>query len=569
MNVPSLTSWLESLSHSDQSTLAMTHQIDAQHIYSGLKEAHVWVRYIERLPRPTQAVVARIRRAGGVMSGTVLESIAGPLRTNLDTISPRTYLTIHHPLTPLEQLFVGGVVWPMKTASGARQWVVPPDIEQSLGAIPPLIVSGEVHTPQGGMLVPNIDEILLVAACLAVDGRLSLANHGRVSHVMLQRLGRSDVTMVMFQWMMSCWLAAGVFRVDTRGLTPTQRLLEWLMMSPHERQQEMMRAWLQAAWNEWEMSGAKKRPPALDIRYARRTLVHAFLAHLPESWCDWCDVVDQIRLAWPDMVRATNQQGKWNPPIGWLTTWPQEDGQLIEYMLRGPAQWLGLVEWDEQGSYIRRTDLGGWIAGINMPPTMPVPAPALLEDDLSIVVPDSANYYARFQLHRIADWRDSVTAQITPSRVRQAIASGMSSTTYLEIVQSVLARPIPAAQETLIRAWAHDVAQVVVQNMVLILTTSAEAMHDIMHDRQVALPKHHVLNATTFAVAPHDAAGVVRRLRRAGYAVDVQAFKSTQFDDAELAILDRVVRSAAENDTTLRSLHTKIMRLRKQGDTNG
>jgi len=569
MNVPSLTSWLESLSHSDQSTLAMMHQIDAQQIYSGLTDVHVWVRYLERLPRPTQAIVARLRRAGGVIAGAMLESIAGPFRTNLDTISPRTYLTIHHPLTPLEQLFVGGMVWPMKTTTGAVQWVLPKEIEQSLGDIPPLIVSDGSYTSQNHMLIPNLDEILLVAACLAVDGRLSLANHGRVSQVVLQRLGRSDVTIVMFQWMMSCWLAAGVFRVDTRGLTPTQRLLEWLMMPSHERQQEMMRAWLQAAWHEWEMSGVKKRPPALDIRHARRTIIHAFLSHLPEDWCDWGDVIDQIRMAWPDMVRAPNQQGKWHPPTGWLTRWAQEDRQLIEYMLRGPAQWLGLVEWDVEGDYLRRTSLGGWITGINMPPTVPIPVPAQLEDDLSVVVVDNTNYYARFQLHRVADWRDSVTAQITPSRVRQAIANGMSSTTYLEIVQSVLATPIPSAQETLIRAWAHDVAHIVVQNMVLILTTSAEVLHDIMHDRQVALPNHHVLNATTFAVAPHDAAGVVRRLRRAGYAVDVKAVRSTQFDDAELEILDRVVRSVAENDTTLRSLHTKIMRLRKQGDTHG
>jgi hypothetical protein len=569
MNTPSLASLCESLSFSDRAALAVAHGIDEQNVNVIMHDESVWPRLIDRLPRPTRAIVARIRRAGGMLPASLLEAIAGPFRTNLDSISPRAFLTIHHPLTPLEQLFIGGVVWPHTSEHGSRHWFIPTEIDVALGAIAALFNVQEPQTQSVARIIPHLDEILVKAACLAIDGRLPLQQHGRISHVVLNRLGRDDVTMTEMQWLSSCWLAAGVFRVDANGLTPTPRLLEWLVASPHERVQEMTRSWLQAAWNEWDLANSKKRPPALDVRYARRTLVYAFLSHLPEEWCTWGHVIDDIRLGWPDMVRPYNQQGKWHVPPGWPHTWESEDGLLIEYMLRGPAQWLGLIEWDEHGTSLRRTAIGGWIAGVNMPPEAIAPAPAILESDGSIVVVDSTNYYARVQLQRIADWRDDVTAFISPARVRKAIAGGMNSTTYLDILQSVLAGPIPSLQETLIRSWATDVSQVTAQAMVLITARSADVLADIIHDRQVAISEYQLLNETTLALALNMAAPVIRRLRHAGYVVDVQGIKIPQFDDAELALLAQLVQAATNQDDRMRQLQYKISQLRRKGRADG
>jgi hypothetical protein len=514
-------------------------------------------------------MIARIRRAGGVIPAGLLESVAGPFRTNLDSISPRAFLTIHHPLTPLEQLFVSGVVWPLKTAHGSRQWYIPAEIDVCLGPIPPLLIADNNQPHVLVQSVPQLDELLVIAACLAIEGRLPLQQHGRISQIALNRMGRDDVSLTMIQWMSSCWLAAGVFRVEPQGLAPTPRLLEWLVDHPYERTQEMTRAWLQAAWNEWDLAQRKKRPPALDIRYARRTVVYAFLSHLPEEWCTWSGVIEAMRLGWPDMVRPTNAQGKWQAPPGWPYSWEAEDGALIEHIVRGPAQWLGLVEWDTQGIYLRRTYLGGWIAGVNPPPTSIPVAPATLEMDGTIVLPETTNYYARVQLHRIADWRDAHTAYISPARVRSVVASGMSSSTYIEILQSVLATPIPAVQVALIKSWATDVSQVTAQAMVLIQTRTADELVDIMHDRQVALTEYQVLNEITLALSPNMAAQVIRRLRQAGYVVDIQGLKSMQFDESELAVLEQLVNAIKTPDEQIRQLQRKIVQLRRKGAPNG
>lgn len=554
---------------SDRAAIAIAHGVDEQSVDRIVHDVAVWSQFITRCPRPTRAIVARIRRAGGVLPAALLESVAGPFRTNLDSISPRAFLTIHHPLTPLEQLFVNGVVWPLKTATGGRQWYIPAEIDAALGPIPALLTAEQIQPQVHAQAVVQLDEILTAAACLAIEGRLPLQQHGRISQIAINRIGRDDVSMMMMQWMSSCWLAAGVFRVDSQGLTPTPRLLEWLASDPHERTQELTRAWLQAAWNEWDLAQHKKRPPILDIRYARRTIVHAFLSHLPEEWCAWSDVIDALRLGWPDIVRPANAQGKWQAPPSWPYAWESEDGLLIEHMLRGPVQWLGLVEWDEQGVYVRRTNLGGWIAGVNSQPASVPTVSAVLEADGTIVVPDSSNYYARVQLHRIADWRDANTAYISPARVRKAIAAGMNSATYIEILQSVLATPIPAVQSALIKSWATDVAQMTAQSVVLIQTRSADALVDIIHDRKVQLHEYQLLNETTLALAPHVAATAIRRLRQAGYVVDVHGVRAQQFDEAELAILEQLVSTNRTPDEQMRQVQRKIAQLRRKGASNG
>ncbi|MEY3989773.1 MAG: hypothetical protein RI985_854 [Chloroflexota bacterium] len=570
MNTPSLALMCESLSYSDRAAMAVAHGVDNHDIDTIMHDVSVWPRIMERFSQPTRAIVARMRRAGGVLPASLLESIAGPLRTNLESISPRAFLTIHHPLTPLEHLFVSGVVWPTKTPQGSRQWSIPAEIESALGPIPALFVPESPQPNMTASVMPSLDEIVVTAACLAIDGRMPLQQHGRISPVALNRLGRDDVSLTVMHWLSSCWLSAGVFRVDTNGLTPTPRLLEWLSDSPHERVQELTRAWLQASWNEWELAKSKKRPPALDIRYARRTIVYALLSHLPDGWCAWSEVIDGIRLGWPDMVRPANPQGKWQVPPGWPQTWESEDGPLIEYMLRGPAQWLGLVEWDELGVFVRRTSLGGWIAGVTPPPSVAPPKPAILEADGSVVIVDTTNYYARVQLHRIADWRDAHTAYISPARVRKAIAAGMSSATYLDILQSVIATPIPSMQASIIRSWATDVSQVTAQAMVIIQSRSADVMVDIIHDRQVALPEYQLLNDTTIALAPNSAAMVIRRLQQAGYVVDVQGIKSPQFDESELALIAQLINATTTpHDEQTRQLHRKIAQLRRKGASNG
>jgi hypothetical protein len=138
-------------------------------------------------------------------------------------------------------------------------------------------------------------------------------------------------------------------------------------------------------------------------------------------------------------MRPVPADGRWKLPAGWPTHWDDENRQLIRYMLIGPLAWLGLVEWARDSMYVRRTPLGAWHAGLAVAPTIAPPQAAVLEPDFCVIVPDATNIYARFQLHRIADWQDAVTAQISPARVQRAIALGMTVPEYIDVLTHITA----------------------------------------------------------------------------------------------------------------------------------
>ncbi len=566
MHIASLSYALESLSLSDRATMAAVHGCGELQLMAVLHKPATWQQLCLRLAPAARALLDRIRRAGGQLPMLLCEAVGGPLRTNLTTLSPRTLLAIYPHHSPLETLVMAGLVWPVAHDGG--YWAVLPDIEALLVPPLPVLTVPESVALDGDAILPR-DEILLQLACLAFDGRVPLQHHGKVSQVVLNRISTDGVTAPYLQWLVATLLAGGALKAQSNLVVPTQLLLEWLQHPPHIRQQELARAWLQAAWSEWEL-GPKRRPPPLDVRLVRRTMLQAVLPHLPDTWCAGDDIIAQLRMSWPDVMRPMPADGRWKLPASWPAHWDDEDGQLMRYMLMGPLAWLGLVEWAGNGLYVRRTQLGAWHAGLAVVPPVVAPSAVVLEPDMCVVVPDATNIYARFQLHRIADWQDVITAQISPARVKRALAQGMTLAEYIDVLATITAQPIPAEMQAMLRLWGAEVAQISVSNVVMLSSSDAAVIHDIQHDRRIHLPAHEVLDATRIVVAPSDAIGVVRRLRHAGYLIDTQQLRPSQFDDAELAIIDAALQHLATQNDAVRSIRRRIAQMRTPpGDTHG
>jgi hypothetical protein len=215
------------------------------------------------------------------------------MRTNMTTLSPRTLLAIYPHHAPLETLLMAGLVPPVAHDSG--YWVVLPEIEALLPPPLPILMVTESLVLDADAVLPR-DEVLLQIACLAFDGRVPLQHHGKVSQVVLNRIGIDGVTVPYLQWLVATLLAGGALKAQANLVVPTQLFLEWLQQPPHIRQQELARSWLQAAWSEWEL-GNKRRPPPLDVRLVRRTMLQAVLPHLPDTWCDGTDMIAQLRMS--------------------------------------------------------------------------------------------------------------------------------------------------------------------------------------------------------------------------------------------------------------------------------
>ncbi|NBU63508.1 MAG: hypothetical protein EBS29_03240 [Chloroflexia bacterium] len=566
MHIASLSYALESLSLSDRATVAAVHGCDELQMVSVLSQVATWQRLLRQLDRPARALLDRIRRAGGHVPMALGMAVGGPLRTNMATLSPRTLLVIHPRHSPLETLLMAGLVWPVAHDNG--HWAVLPDIEALLPPPLPILTVPESVELAGDAGLPR-DDVLLQIACLAFDGRIPLQHHGKVSQVVVNRIAIDGVTVPYVQWLVATLLAGGALKAQANIVVPTQLLLEWLAMPAHMRQQELARAWLQAAWSEWEL-GPKRRPPPLDVRLVRRTMLQAVLPHFPDEWCAIDDIIAQLRLSWPDVMRPLPLDGRWKLPAGWPAHWDEEEGQLMRYMLIGPLAWLGLVEWAGNGLYIRRTGLGAWHAGLAVMPASQPAQGAVLEPDWRVVVPDMSNMYVRFQLHRIADWHDAATAQISPARVKRAITQGMTLLEYIDVLAQITHQPVPMELQLLLRRWVADVAQISLTNVVMVQCNDTAVIQDIQHDRRIHLPTYEVLDATRIILNHTDAIGVARRLRHAGYLIDIQQLRPSQFDDAELTTIDAALQQIVAPSEAIRTIRRRIAQMRTiAGDNHG
>lgn len=558
--LPPLEALLAELSLSDRATVAALHACPEDELVPRLHQHAHWVQISQRLPATAAAVLARLRRMGGSCTVSWLDGLAGPLRSNIATISPRTLLSIYADHTPLETLFVLGIVWPHRTSSGDR-WQIPPEIEACLPEPHALFVDVTVSPVPADDAVP-LDELLCQMACLAYDGRVPLQHHGKVSHVVAQRLHGITVPAPVIAWLVATMLAGGACVAEHNHVVPAQPLLTWFAMPAHLRHQEVARAWLQAAWSEWEL-GPKRRPPALDVRAARRAVLHELVPQLTDTWCAIDDIRQHIKARWPDIFR-----GERNPLThGWQTHWDADDGQLLTYLITGPLCWLGIVESAQHGMLIRRTALGRWLAGIAVAPVTADVEPATLEDDLSVVLSDSRNLLARFQLHRVASWHDAVTAQLSPQRVHQVLAKGMTIDELCTIVQQVVVPPPAPEVLATLRRWGAHVVHVQMTPTVLIHASDQRVLHDMIHDRRVHLPAHTLLGDSHVGIDPADAPALARRLRTAGYVVETARLRPVTFSDDELALIESALQQLDSQHPLARQLMARVTQLRADRGT--
>lgn len=550
-----LSALIHSVSLSDSATLATIHACEPAQLVQTLTDTRHWYQHCLHLPRGAYALLDRIRRVGG--SGTMawLDGLAGPLRTNISTISPRTLLTIYSDHTPLETLYMMGLLWPSSGPHGDT-WAIPPEIDACLPDIRPLLETSPYAIDAADDVIDS-DEMLCQVACLAYDGRIPLQHQGKVSQVVMQRIADTTVSPSYIRWLVACLLAGGACVAEHNHVVPAQPLLSWLEMPAHLRRQELARAWLQAAWSEWEL-GPKRRPPALDVRAARRTVLHEFVPHLTDTWCAVDDILIQIKSAWPDLFRSERNRLS----HGWQTTWDENDGQLLRYFIMGPLCWLGIIESAHDGVVVRRTALGRWLAGIATPPPVTPIQAASMEADFSVVLPDRRNILARFQLHRIATWQDDITAQLSPQRVAHALAKGMTINEYCAIVQQVTWPSPDDEMLATIRRWGAAVNYVQMTPMVLIHATSNAIVHDLRNDRRVNLPTHTWIGDNHIGIDPADAPAVARRLRMAGYVVETARLRPAAFSDDELALIESALQQLDAQSDAARQLQLRVAQLR-------
>ena len=557
---------VESLSLGDRDMFGRIHGVESGSLEAKMSDAGIWQNALNRQNVHTQALVQRIRRAGGSMPATFVEAIAGPLRTNLEALSPRSFLSIYETLSPLEAAFVVGLLWPVRSRGGQLDWCVLAEVERDLTAVPLLI-----DTPSAVACTPDasfdLDEVLLGFAATIRSGGITLARASRLPQRVLQPAATRGADAAVMQWLLAVCLAGHAVVIGAHGLEVGPNMDEWLRLSPALRRQELLRSWLVAAWDEWQIS-EQPRAKGIDMRMARRSLAYALLPHLPEQWHSFAQCIETIHLRWPDIVRPVNTQRRWITPAGWPARWEGEDGAVVQLNLHGPLRWLGCVEWDQEHQFLRRTQFGSWISGLVNIEASNVRNFVILEEDYSLLLRDHTDLWARYQLDWIGEARDAMTWQLSPRVVQRVVAQGMSLEQLTAVLAALTGQAVPRDVRQELALWAGSVAVIAVSTQCMVRTQSAAALDDILHDRRVGLKDGQRLNETTYVVPPDAQERIVRALRNAGYAVHAHDEERLTFREAELRLIEQAIRAYSANEAA-RALLRKIALLRNLEQHNG
>ena len=566
MSVPTWREAYESLSLSDRELLAQLHGVHVDALAHDLGQPGVWQRLYARQPMHTQALIQRVRRAGGRMPAVYVGAVAGPLRTNLGALSPRAFLTIYTPHSPLETAFINGLLWPVPRRDGGLDWAVLPDVERDLLPAPPLFAPQDV--PDGTAAPgPAIDELLVGLALLVRGGGVVLGRGSKLPQRVLQLAHQYGCDEAMVRWFVAVCLAGRALQMGLHGLEVGPSMEDWLRAQPHLRMQEMLRSWLLAAWDDWQLA-PDYRTRGVDMRAARRSMAYALLPHIPDTWIDMEDVCAAVRLHWPDIVRPVSLQRRWLPPVGWPDHWDTQDGAVLRLNMTGPLCWLGCVEWSADGVHIRRTAFGSWISGLTHIEEAKELESVSFESDFSFVLRDTRHLWARYQLEWLAERQDAVTWSMSPAQIQRAVAGGMSIDAIIDVIGRLTGVPIERAVRQPLALWAGSVAVVTISQGCLLKTQTASALDDLIHDRRVGVRDGRRLNETTYVIPVAERDRLIKNLRQAGYALNEEGAETAVLRDTELRLIEHALRAYHDTVATRALLH-KIGLLRQSEQRHG
>jgi hypothetical protein len=258
---------------------------------------------------------------------------------------------------------------------------------------------------------------------------------------------------------------AGYVREENGGYRPARSAVDWLRLGREAELRALAEAWSASSWNELchtpglacEGSGWHNDP------IAARTVL---FDHLPrdENWYAVDDLVALIHTSDPDFQRPEGNYDTWyirdvsqDRYVRGFENWDVVEGRLLRFLLSGPMYWLGLAEVGEGFFRLTKRALA-WLA--NRPAEGKGDrVPVVIQPDASILVPQAADRYQRFQVARVAlplplQAGEPYRYHLTPASLKRAGEEGIQPERILAFLQEASGRPVPASVRRAVERWA-------------------------------------------------------------------------------------------------------------------
>lgn len=564
--------WLELMSPVDRRVLARAwsapgHDPDALLAVLG-DPARVRAQW-EQLGAPERAALERVVAEGNALPVAIMQREYGAVREPQGFAHPRAYLdALRGPLTPPERLLMQGWLFRAHDQRGAI-YRVPTALLAGLPPIAPrerrLVLDAAPPPPQVAAdgLAPTL-ELALALLWLAYQGALTTLHDGSLAKAALKQVAgalrdapdtramRREADWPALALLRGALVGAGLLRRDADGRwRPTAEALPWLRAAPAEQVARLVHGWQHSPVDELTLlCGLRWRGGAsytIDWPGARRRLL-ALLATLPaDDWWTLAALSAAIQRVDAAFLRRDGRFDSWllydaqdRLVSGW-EHWERVEGALIRAVARGPLHWFGLLELDTAGERIRWTPLGAHLLqGAPAPPGAPA-VPLIVQATFDVVCPPGASLYARFQLRRIAEVKQTDLAEVFTLTRRALLAAaerGIQVEEVLRFLREYSGTALPPAVEYSLREWSWQREQVTLEQAVLLRVSDPVVLARLRAEAAPALADAEVVSATLVRLSEAQAHHVAERLRRAGIGLrDERVDPQRPLDERDLRAL--------------------------------
>ncbi len=327
---------------------------------------------------------------------------------------------------------------------------------------------------------------------------------------------------------------AGLLAPDMAGtLRPSPEGRQWLRADPWLRTQTLFHTWRDdprwddlAAIPELEV---ERLWPA-DLAFPRnRVLQH--LAVIPPA--AWSPLEAWGRRVWeqePDLLGARPPRIRLRETgerLAGPQSWSQVEGRYLEFLLRGPLHWLGLVQWGRWGEkeVVRRTPLGEALLDQAGRPELADEA-IMVEGNFEVWVPVEAGPYATFLLEQFTErvQQDQVSRyRLTRRALHRALERGETVDRLLDLLSRHARDEVPQNVAYTLREWASAYGQLRLKRPLLLLAQEADLLEEVLADPQVRAACGRRIAPTAVEVTEAQVGTLLERLERLGHLPRVEA----------------------------------------------
>lgn len=285
----------------------------------------------------------------------------------------------------------------------------------------------------------------------------------------------------------------GMLRQTDNGFKPARAGVAWLQKEREGQLRDLAEAWSSSSWNELrhtpglacEGSGWENDP------ILART---ALLDGLPHSsnWFSLADVVGAIKAHTPDFQRLDGNYDTWyirdlstNEYLTGFDSWDQVEGRLLAFLLNGPLHWLGLCDIAPETGLFRLTErMVAWLKQLPLTqlPAAERPVPLLVMPEGTLLVPQMANRYERFQVARVAEAQpvsgpdQPYMYRLTPASLQEAQNQGIAPARVIEFLVKASGRDLPPGLKRAVERWRDNGTEARLEQVVVLRASQPDIL---------------------------------------------------------------------------------------------